>query len=96
MEVNAALIDQLSHLARLTIKPEEKEQLQQDMQQMIGFIEKLQELDTTGIEPDFAIVKYKKLVSREFAISTEHKHWCVQVDLCASFEFPAQANHDFF
>ncbi len=51
MEVNAALIDQLSHLARLTIKPEEKEKLQQDMQQMIGFIEKLQELDTTGIEP---------------------------------------------
>lgn len=51
MEVNAALIDKLSLLARLEIKPEEKEQLQQDMQQMIGFIEKLQELDTTGIDP---------------------------------------------
>nr|WP_294908176.1 Asp-tRNA(Asn)/Glu-tRNA(Gln) amidotransferase subunit GatC [uncultured Lacibacter sp.] len=51
MEVNHALIDKLSLLARLEIKPEEKEKLRTDLEQMIGFIEKLQELDTTGIEP---------------------------------------------
>jgi aspartyl-tRNA(Asn)/glutamyl-tRNA(Gln) amidotransferase subunit C len=51
MEVNHALIDKLSLLARLDIKPGEKEKLRDDLQQMIGFIEKLQELDTTGIEP---------------------------------------------
>jgi aspartyl-tRNA(Asn)/glutamyl-tRNA(Gln) amidotransferase subunit C len=51
MEVNHALIDKLSLLARLDIKPAEKEKLRADLQQMIGFIEKLQELDTTGIEP---------------------------------------------
>lgn len=51
MEVNHALIDKLSQLARLDIKPTEKEKLRTDLQQMIGFIEKLQELDTTGIEP---------------------------------------------
>lgn len=51
MEVNHALIDKLSLLARLDIKPDEKEKLRADLQQMIGFIEKLQELDTTGIEP---------------------------------------------
>ena len=51
MEVNHALIDKLSLLARLDIKPDEKEKLRNDLQQMIGFIEKLGELDTTGIEP---------------------------------------------
>lgn len=51
MEVNHALIDKLSLLARLDIKPAEKEKLRTDLEQMIGFIEKLQELDTTGIEP---------------------------------------------
>ena len=51
MEVNHALIDKLSLLARLDVKPTEKEKLRTDLQQMIGFIEKLQELDTTGIEP---------------------------------------------
>ena len=51
MEVNYELIDKLSLLARLEIKPEEKDKLQSDMKELIGFIEKLQELDTTGIEP---------------------------------------------
>lgn len=51
MEVNRELIDKLSNLARLEIKAEEKDHLQSEMQQMIGFIEKLQELDTKGIEP---------------------------------------------
>ncbi len=51
MEVNHELIDKLSLLARLEIKPEEKDKLQSDMKELIGFIEKLQELDTTGIEP---------------------------------------------
>lgn len=51
MEVSNELIDKLSTLARLKIEPGEKEGLRSDMQEMIGFIEKLQELDTTGIKP---------------------------------------------
>ena len=51
MEVSNELIDKLSKLARLHIAPEQKESLRTDMQQLIGFIEKLQELDTTGTEP---------------------------------------------
>ncbi len=51
MEVTPELIEKLGTLARLTIKSGEKETLRNDMQQMIGFIEKLNELDTTGIEP---------------------------------------------
>lgn len=51
MEITGELIDKLSHLARLKTNPEEKEVLRSDMQQIIGFIEKLSELDTTGIRP---------------------------------------------
>jgi aspartyl-tRNA(Asn)/glutamyl-tRNA(Gln) amidotransferase subunit C len=51
MEVSPELIEKLSNLARLHIAPEQKESLQSDMQQLIGFIEKLQEVDTTGTEP---------------------------------------------
>lgn len=51
MKVTLELIDRLSYLARLDIAPEAKEQLRGDMEQMIGFIEKLNELDTTGVEP---------------------------------------------
>ena len=51
MKVTDELIDELSSLARLTFKPEEKEGIRNDLQKMISFIEKLNELDTTGVEP---------------------------------------------
>jgi aspartyl-tRNA(Asn)/glutamyl-tRNA(Gln) amidotransferase subunit C len=51
MEVNDALIDNLSNLARLEFNAEEKEGIKKDLQRMIQFVEKLGELDTSGVEP---------------------------------------------
>jgi aspartyl-tRNA(Asn)/glutamyl-tRNA(Gln) amidotransferase subunit C len=51
MEVNDALIDNLSNLARLKFDVADKEEIKKDLQRMITFVEKLNELDTTGIEP---------------------------------------------
>ena len=51
MEVNDALIDNLSHLARLEFSATEKEAIKSDLQRMIAFVEKLAQLDTTGVEP---------------------------------------------
>jgi aspartyl-tRNA(Asn)/glutamyl-tRNA(Gln) amidotransferase subunit C len=51
MEVNDALIDKLAVLARLEFEPGEKERLKADLQKMIAFVEKLQELDTEGELP---------------------------------------------
>ena len=51
MKVTIEMIDRLSDLARLDIPATEKESLRNDLEQMIGFIEKLNELDTTGVEP---------------------------------------------
>jgi len=51
MEVNDQLVDKLAKLARLRFSPEEKESIRQDLQQMIGFVDKLNELNTSGIEP---------------------------------------------
>ncbi len=45
------MIDHLAKLARLQFSDEEKEGLKKDLAQMIGFIDKLNELDTEGIEP---------------------------------------------
>jgi aspartyl-tRNA(Asn)/glutamyl-tRNA(Gln) amidotransferase subunit C len=51
MEVNDALVDKLAHLARLKFEDVEKEEIKNDLQKMIAFVEKLNELDTTGVEP---------------------------------------------
>ena len=51
MEVNDALVDKLANLARLKFDTAEKEEIKNDLQKMITFVEKLDELDTTGVEP---------------------------------------------
>ena len=38
-------------LAKLELKDEEKESARQDMQKMLDYVDKLDELDTSGVEP---------------------------------------------
>ena len=49
MEVNDALVDKLAHLARLKFNDTEKAAIRNDLQKMIRFVDKLNELDTTGV-----------------------------------------------
>ena len=51
MEVNDKLIDKIAHLSRLEFHDSEKQQIKKDMQEMIAFIDKLNEPDTSGIDP---------------------------------------------
>jgi aspartyl-tRNA(Asn)/glutamyl-tRNA(Gln) amidotransferase subunit C len=51
MDINDALIDKLAHLSRLEFKDGEKQEIRKELEQMIGFINKLNELDTKGVEP---------------------------------------------
>ena len=51
MEVNEALITKLSQLARLQFNDMEKQEIRKDLQRMIAFVEKLDELDLSGVEP---------------------------------------------
>ena len=51
MQVDDALIDKLSRLAMIDFDEEEREEIKKDLEKMIGFVDKLKELDTTGVEP---------------------------------------------
>ena len=51
MEVNDALVQQLADLARLEFNDQEKVEIRGELQRMITFVEKLNELDTTHVKP---------------------------------------------
>ena len=51
MEVNDALIDNLTKLSHLSFNEEERKEIKADLQEMISFIEKLKEVNTEGIPP---------------------------------------------
>lgn len=44
-------IDYVGILAKLELSPEEKERAKKDMGEMLDYIDKLNELDTSGVEP---------------------------------------------
>ena len=49
--IDDATIDYVGILAKLELSDEEKEQAKKDMASMLDYIDKLNELDTTGVEP---------------------------------------------
>ncbi|MEQ1553989.1 MAG: Asp-tRNA(Asn)/Glu-tRNA(Gln) amidotransferase subunit GatC [Ferruginibacter sp.] len=51
MEINNEIIDKLAGLARLRFDDNEKVQIKTDMQNMIGFIEKMNEINTDNVAP---------------------------------------------
>lgn len=51
MEVNDQLIEHLAHLARLDFSGAEKVAMRRDLEKMIGFVAKLNELDTANVVP---------------------------------------------
>ena len=51
MEINDELIDKLATLSRLQFDAVEKQAVKNDLQKMLGFIDKLNEIDTSGVSP---------------------------------------------
>ena len=51
MEVTDEMIDNLAMLSRLQFNQEEREEIKKDLQRMISFVDKLNEVDTQGVEP---------------------------------------------
>jgi aspartyl-tRNA(Asn)/glutamyl-tRNA(Gln) amidotransferase subunit C len=51
MKLDNETIIKIAHLARLEVNDTEKEVLLEDMNKILSFMDKLNELDTTGVEP---------------------------------------------
>ena len=50
-KIDIKTVDEVAHLARLEFTDEAKAEIANDMNRMLTFIDKLNELDTEGIEP---------------------------------------------
>lgn len=51
MEVNDAMVTKLATLARLNFSQAEKESIKADLQKMIAFVQKMEEVNTDNVEP---------------------------------------------
>lgn len=51
MKIDNETVDKIAHLARLEFNNEAKAQMINDMNNMLAFVDKLNELDTANVEP---------------------------------------------
>ena len=51
MTIDEQTVDKIAHLARLQLAADEKKGMIKDMNKILGFMDKLNEIDTTGVEP---------------------------------------------
>ena len=83
MEVTDELVQKIAHLARLEFHESDNEQIKKDLQQMLTFIEKLNSLDTEGVEPLLHISdtinvlredKVEGMITRDLALMNAPMH----------------------
>ncbi|HRK52587.1 MAG TPA: Asp-tRNA(Asn)/Glu-tRNA(Gln) amidotransferase subunit GatC [Cyclobacteriaceae bacterium] len=51
MKIDKETLSKMAHLARLEIDEKDAPKMLEDMSKMVSFVEKLNEVDTEGIEP---------------------------------------------
>ena len=51
MSIDKATVEQIAKLAKLEFDDKSKEEIMKDLDRMLTFVDKLNELDTEGIEP---------------------------------------------
>ncbi|MFY0601138.1 MAG: Asp-tRNA(Asn)/Glu-tRNA(Gln) amidotransferase subunit GatC [Cyclobacteriaceae bacterium] len=51
MNIDKETLQKIAHLARLELDPSKEDQMKKDLEEIIDWVDKLNELDTDGIEP---------------------------------------------
>lgn len=67
MRITLQEVEHVARLARLALSDEEKEQMRSQLDRILGYIEKLNQLDTTGVEPTSHVIPMTN-VFREDAV----------------------------
>lgn len=73
MKIDDDAVDKIAHLARLELNGDEKMEMKKDMNKILDFMAKLNEIDTTGVEP-LVYMTNEVNVFREDVVKQEITH----------------------
>ena len=76
--IDIKTVDEIAHLARLEFDEASKPEILKDMNRMLGFIEKLNELDTTSVEPLIYMTNEHSILREDEAVSTLNQKHALQ------------------
>lgn len=67
MKITDDIIEHIAHLARLEFEGEDKDKIKTDLENIITFMEKLQEVDTENVEPLVFMTNEKNRLREDIA-----------------------------
>lgn len=73
MKIDKDLVDKIAHLARLEFRNEQKEKIEQDLNNILSFMESLNEVDTSNVAP-LVYMTDEKNVFRKDEVKQEITH----------------------
>ena len=73
MAIDKNTVDKIAHLARLEFEKEAKEEMVNDMNRMLWFVDKLNEVNTDNVEP-LIYMTHEQNVSREDVVKDTVSH----------------------
>lgn len=73
MNINRELLDKIAHLARLEFDEKDAEKMMQDMTAIVNWMEKLNEVNTDGVEP-LTTMSHEINAMREDTVSPHLNH----------------------
>jgi aspartyl-tRNA(Asn)/glutamyl-tRNA(Gln) amidotransferase subunit C len=88
MSVTLQQVESIAALAKLTFSDEEKETFVEQFNQILQYIEKLNELDTEDVEPTYNVLDLKNVTRADVA-----KPWLTQEEALAN---APKSKHGFF
>lgn len=65
MKIDEKMVDGLAHLARLQFKNEEKAEIINDLNRMLDFVNKLEEVDTNDVKPLIYVNEHTNFVRED-------------------------------
>ena len=64
-------IDQIAELARLSLKPNERAKLSKDLEEILAYVDQLQELKTDSVQPTSHVLPIENVFRKDFSKSSE-------------------------
>ncbi|MBN1480611.1 Asp-tRNA(Asn)/Glu-tRNA(Gln) amidotransferase subunit GatC [candidate division KSB1 bacterium] len=88
MAVTIQEVDHIARLAKLSFSEDEKEKFVEQFNQILTYMEKLNELDTSDVEPTYNVLALTNVMRPD-----EEKTWLSQEEALAN---APRSNHGFF
>lgn len=78
MKITEDTVEYVAALAKLSVSKEEKVKVAKDLENILGYIETMDELDTDGVEPMSHVLPVKNVFREDVVVNQENREQLIK------------------